>query len=384
MALDLVQQATSKNLENLTSIDAYEDWQRSEGVPSVTGFYIEDLKTIEVHPWPRKGGKGVFVNLEGTGGVNDAHVVEIAPGKESEPERHLYEEMVYVLSGRGSTSVWYEPNNKQTFEWAAGSLFAIPLNAWYQHFNGSGLEAARYVSVTNAPTIIRLFHSHEFVFENPFTFKDRFAGKEGYFSGEGQLFRRHERHVWQANFVSNVHTMYLPERPDRGGGGSNIHISLAENSMGAHISQFQPGMYKKGHRHGPGAHVIILDGVGYSMLWREEDEDKKKCDWQPGSVVVPPDNWFHQHFNTGPDPARYLALRMGGSRFRQPNSVVRGEGSGVSLKLGGWQIEYEDEDPMVHQLYESEVRRHGAKCLMKGLVAGCTGEAGVMQAGGDD
>ena len=38
-------------------------------------------------------------------------------------------------------------------------------------------------------------------------------------------------------------------------------IELAQNSMGAHISQFQPGTYKKAHRHGPGAHVIILDGV---------------------------------------------------------------------------------------------------------------------------
>jgi hypothetical protein len=56
--------------EDLESIDAYQDWQRREGVPVVTGYYIEDLKILELAPWSRKGGRGAFVNLEGTGGVN--------------------------------------------------------------------------------------------------------------------------------------------------------------------------------------------------------------------------------------------------------------------------------------------------------------------------
>ena len=375
-------QATAA-ITDLESIDAYQDWQRREGVPTVTGFYIEDLKTLDLAPWARKGGRGSFVNLEGTGGVNDAHVVEIAPGGQSEPERHLYEEMTYVLTGHGATSVWYDEKRKQTFEWVPGSVFAIPINAHYQHFNGSGQQPARYVSVTNAPTILRMFHDEDFVFNNPHAFRNRFGGEDGYFNGDGKMFRRRAIKVWKTNFVADVHGMELPDRPDRGGGGRNVHIALADNSMGAHISQFQPGMYKKGHRHGPGAHVIILDGLGYSLLWKEGME-RVKCDWRPGAVVVPPDNWFHQHFNTGPGPARYLALRFGGTVFKQPDTVSRGEGSGVSLKLGGWQIEYEDEDPEVHRLFESETARNGATCFMQGLIAGCTGEVGVMVGDGAD
>jgi mannose-6-phosphate isomerase-like protein (cupin superfamily) len=118
------------------------------------------------------------VNLEGTGGVNDTQIVEIAPGGSSEPEHHLYEEFVYIVSGRGSTSVWYDEQNKQTFQWGRGSLFAIPLNAYYQHFNGSGREPARYMAVTNAPSMLRILRSRDFIFNNPHQFRERFTGEQ--------------------------------------------------------------------------------------------------------------------------------------------------------------------------------------------------------------
>ena len=66
---------------------------------------------------------------------------------------------------------------------------------------------------------------------------------------------------------------------------------------------------------------------------------------------------------------------------------MMGEGMGLSdvdVKLGGHQIEYEDEDPAIHKLFEGDLKRHGATCRMKGMVAGCTGEAGTLEAGGDD
>ena len=263
-------------LEPMERVDAYQAWQQSEGVPSIRDFYVQDLNTLELAAWPRKGGRGAFVNLEGTGGVNDMHVVEIAPGGKSEPERHIYEEMVYVLSGRGSTSVWYAGGATTTFEWGTGSLFAIPVNANYQVFNGSGIQAARYASVTNAPTVIALFHNLEFVFNNPFVFVDRYGGEDDYFSREGRLYRGR---TLETNFVPDVRRIKLHNWKARGGGGTNVMLELAKNSMGAHISQFQPGTYKKAHRHGPGAHVIILDGLGFSLLWKEGDESWQKCDW---------------------------------------------------------------------------------------------------------
>ena len=60
-------------------------------------------------------------------------------------------------AAEGATNVWQSDGQKHSFEWQTGSLFAVPLNAWYQHFNGSGSEPARYFAVTNAPFMINLF-----------------------------------------------------------------------------------------------------------------------------------------------------------------------------------------------------------------------------------
>ncbi len=345
---------------------------QSEGIPSLGGFYVSDVNTLELTPWERKGGSGVFLNLEGTGEINDTHVVEIKPGGKSKPERHLYEEMVYVVSGHGSTTVT-SGERSQTFEWGPGSLFAIPLNAAYQHFNASGSEPARYMAVTNAPTIIRLFHNLEFVLNNPYEFHDRFDGEDAYFSAEGELSQLWDRKFWTTNFIPDVRRHQLHERPDRGAGGTNVSLQFADNTMGAHISEFPVGTYKKAHRHGPGAHVVILDGVGFSNLWSDPDADVTRCDWGPGAIVVPPENWFHQHFNTGPEPARYLALKFAGKKYKQSVGTHGiAEGSSVSLKEGGWQIEYEDEDAGIHMRFEAELASHGATCKMGRLIRSCT------------
>ena len=78
----------------------------------------------------------MYLNLEGTEGVNDCYVCEIPPGQSLEAQKHLFEEMIFVISGRGATTVWRDGGRKQTFEWGEGSLFSPPLNTRYQHFNG--------------------------------------------------------------------------------------------------------------------------------------------------------------------------------------------------------------------------------------------------------
>lgn len=360
----------SADLEVMPTVNPYQEWQQQERLPRITGFYVDDLATVEVADWASHGGLGAFVNLEGTGGVNDLQILEIPAGRASAEVHHLFEVLAYVVAGRGSASVWYDQSQRSTFEFGAGSVFSIPLNATYRVFNTSGTQPVRLIMVTNAPLIMNLFHSSEFIFDNPFVFRDRFGGEPRYFSGSGKLYRRDRNHIWETNFVPDVRTLGLYEWQARGAGGRNVLMELAHSSMSAHVSEFPVGTYKKAHRHGPGAHVIILDGKGFSTLW-QAGGNAVRCDWKPNSVVVPPANWFHQHFNTGDRPARYLALKFSGRRYYISPEFAPGK-SDVDVNLGGHQIEYQDEDPAVHTTFEAELAANGGACQMKGMIAACT------------
>jgi mannose-6-phosphate isomerase-like protein (cupin superfamily) len=139
---------------------------RGDGLDVIGAQYVPNLCTVDLKPWPRRGdgAKGVFINHEASRTSNDCYVCEIPPGNSLNSQRQLFEETIMILSGRGSTTVWNDAGARITFEWKAGALFAIPLNCWHQHFNGSGREPARFVSVTNAPIVINLYEDLDFIF----------------------------------------------------------------------------------------------------------------------------------------------------------------------------------------------------------------------------
>ena len=304
------------DLETYAVADTYHDWIKQEGVRHIVDFAFEDLKAIEMTPWERKGGRGAIITIPNEHLATDSHVVELAPGAKSAPEHHMYEEVVYVLSGRGATSVWTDEKRKQTFEWHEGSLFAIPLNAWYQHFNASGSEPARYIAVTNAPPMMRLFRNNDFIFNSDYMFTDRFPDDDAYFNGTGKLYKKRR---WETNFIPSTANMALYDDSERGAGNINVDLEMASGGIKPHMSEFPVGTYKKAHRHGPGAHLILLRGTGgFSLLW-QEGQEPRKADWKEGALVIVPDEaCFHQHFNTGSTPARYLAVKGGNHGLMEP------------------------------------------------------------------
>ncbi|HXQ53066.1 MAG TPA: cupin domain-containing protein [Stellaceae bacterium] len=352
-------------------IDSYRDWIKGEGVPIVEDFGI-DLFSVTTKPWPRYGMKGAACHLKGRGDFASMFLYELPPGGSSVPQRHLYEEVTYVLEGTGSTQLEFPDGAKRSFEWGERSLFAIPLNAKHRHFNGSGQKRALMVSTTNMPMVMNIFHNEKFIFGTDAVFSDR-MGKDEYYNGEGDLVLvRPGSHMWETNFVPDLEQIELQTWEDRGGGSSNIMFVLADASMHAHISEMPSGTYKKAHRHGPGAHVMCVVGTGFSLLWYEEDKDFLRIDWKHGVVFPPADRQLHQHFNTSARPARYLATGVGGIRYPLTAAAWRSGGDGtekkqavsLSIKEGGDQVEYEDQDPRIHPLWLEEMRRNGGQPKM--------------------
>lgn len=328
---------------------AYRRWIESERIPVISGSYVADVRSIELQEWKRKGGRGAYLSFSDQL-VDDAYVCEIPPGSSLKRQRQLYDEMIVIAEGRGATTIWYEGTPKRTFEWEKGSLFSIPLNAWHQHFNSSGSEPARYFALTSSPPIVEFFRDLKFIFNTNYIFLDRFDPKdENFFSKPGAYHTEYYGGVLHSNFISNIRDVKLVPRERKGGGNKNMYIHMAGSTMFAHVSEFPVGTYTKAHRHGPGAHIYLLDPTGYTLMWNE-GESPKRYDWYEGSVISPPAGMWHQHFNTGNKPARYVALH--GSR-----AIERYEG-------GIEQVEFEGEDASVRRLFEEECAKNGVTVNM--------------------
>ena len=353
-------------------IDPYEEWIARENIPVAEGLAL-DLFEVQTADWPRIGAKGAITRFAGSGDFCNMFVVEIPSGGSTIPQRHLYEEIYFVLDGRGSTEFESADGRRRSFEWGRGSFFAIPLNAKYRHFNGSGSQRALLATTTTLPFMIKVIHNEDFIFNSPFAFDDR-TGPDEYYQGNGDLqLIRPGANIWETNFVPNILELDLPEWEDRGKGSSNINFVLADGIMHAHISEIAPATYKKAHRHENGIFVMTLSGAGYSLLWDDGATDFTRVGWTFGTVFPPCDKQWHQHFVTTNEPSRYVATGFGGIRY--PTLEIRrelvigkpGEKQllSKSVKDGGNQIEYEDQDPRIHELWLSEMRKGGITPLLE-------------------
>jgi uncharacterized RmlC-like cupin family protein len=91
----------------------------------------------------------------------DAYMQIIPGGSRSGRHRHLAEECLYVLEGRGydlhqdcdveitDTYHWKPRPEIQRFEWAAGDVIYVPPNTIHQHVNADPARPARLVSAIN-------------------------------------------------------------------------------------------------------------------------------------------------------------------------------------------------------------------------------------------
>ena len=361
----------------------YQLWRESQGLDSVTGFFIQNIFTHPVKPWAARGGSGVFINLDGAQGFNDSYIYELAPGESSAVIKHVYDELIFVLSGRGATTIWNDESKKQSFEWGRGSYFALPPNASHQFHNASGIEPCRFYAMTAAPRVIDTFKDLGFVFDNPYRFKDIFDDEPGYFS------QTEWTKGWQTNYIADVYALAPKRRASAEEVAAKARAARAEGRGWKSVGRFlvageesqrnysatmlkgtvragiafgsQPGTHPPPHRHGPGIHVTVLDGHGYTLLQSPAMDQTVRVDWQPGTVFVPPEGWWHAHYNTGPEPWDWLRIGWGSEKPKPGGGTYD---YSRTPQEGGDQISFDDMDPAVHLEFEEELKRKGTPCLM--------------------
>ena len=147
----------------------YDQWITSTGIPIHRGYFIEDLRTIELAPWPERGCDAAFLVLAGQEGVTEARVTEIAPAVTLPPQKFALDEVVYVVQGRGLTTVWSEGNGtKKTFEWQKSSMFMLPRNYTHQLSNAQGSEPVRLLHYNYLPLSMAIVPDPDFFFNNPY------------------------------------------------------------------------------------------------------------------------------------------------------------------------------------------------------------------------
>jgi quercetin dioxygenase-like cupin family protein len=360
----------------------YDSFMEAEGIPIYRDIGVKRAQDLPMKPWKRLGGRGSYIQLYGTEGLWGSYVAEIPAGGALNVERHLYEKIVLILDGRGSTEVWQEgQTKKQTFEWQKGSLFSIPLNAFHRFVNATNSPAIMLCG-TSAPNIMNLVDNPRFVFDCPFNFSERYAGDEDFFKPQEDLAPDPVRGLAmrRTNFVPDVITTDLPLDNRRSPGYRRVEPHMAGNKFYLWVGQHETGRYSKAHKHASAAVLICLKGKGYTYTWPEslgmrpwengKGEFVKRQDYEFGGMVTAAPmsgDWFHQHFGVSKDPLRLSAwFGPNNSRSRKPG--VPGEAitdrGAIDIKQGGDAIPYNEEDPYLRKEFEATLAQEGLTSRM--------------------
>ncbi len=361
------------------ALSAYEVFINEQNIPIYRGLGVYDSRQLPLAPWKRMGGQGSFIELDGQAGYYGMYVVEVPAGGVLNSERHMYEEICLVIEGRGSTEVWREGSfKKQTFEWQPGSYFMLPINVWHRLVNGTSSPALVLVA-TSAPSVMEIFSSRSFIFDNPFEFLDRYDESPDFFKPREEIEASESgRATLRTHLIPDVMHCYLPLSNERAPGfrrvdpwpwsGAYFHNFIAE---------YPSGRYSTGHAHEAGRVLVCLRGKGYSLNWRlnlgkhpweaGKGDLVNRQDYIPGGMVTAAPSsgdWFHQHLSTGKDDMRVLAIRHPLKASEEPGEEIKLPDGTMFLGPGRHEVTYPEEDPQVRKDYQESLEKEGAEFTM--------------------
>lgn len=353
----------------------YERWVEDElKLDLYRGYALGPLGKLPLKSWAQRGIKAAFVDLIGCESQSGMFIGEIGPGCSTEPLHQLYDETIYIVSGRGSTTVEIA-GEIASFEWGPRSLFAIPLNATYRLYNGSGQEPVRFFSCSTLPIVYNLFRNTDFIFGTGFDFGRVRSEREAL---EAVLYKPDATHehtavdLYETAFVPDVLGVSRSAFKERGADVSCVYFEMAKSVISAHVVEIPGCRFFNPHRHGPSSFVFTLGGPGYSLMWPEDGGAFERFDWPEDDigVIVPPNMWWHSHFATGPNVVT-LAVKLR-SRFVPLNHLHDKTHKNVSE--GGTVRRYSDLDASVRtwiwDTFVAECKKHGNAPVLPEMAEG--------------
>ena len=247
----------------------------------------------------------------------DVTLIEIPPGGKLAPHKHMAEEMILIVSGKGYTEMWNgKAGKKEKVDWSEGDMLSPSLNAWHQHFNPSPNTPARYVSITTAPLTDNVFKNAAFLNNNDFSFAERWEKASG---------RKEPVHYGNAttgpDTVRYLAGLAFPNLRNRGLGDRGekmlgITIDPEGDMAGNELFEVEvreftdPNSTSPEHRHLWETVYYILKGDGYVTMQRE-GEAERRMDWKEGDLFLVEANEYHNH-RPRSIGARFLQFKASG------------------------------------------------------------------------
>lgn len=267
-------------------VDPYANWAQAQGVPIVAAPAI-DLTRVKTAPWSRFGVDGAICHVDGRCDFLTVFLFDIPAGGAMKPARHTFEEMFYVVEGRGETEVILSDGEIRHLAWSPGSLFSAPVNATCIH-RAPGKSSVRLASFNDIRYLMGLYRNEAFLFDNPAKFEKR------------QQRARGER--WIADpCEESVH--------DSGDAG-RADITLADGVIGAQMIELLANESDLARRQMQGRHLLCVEGEGFSLSFEAADGAISRTPWKRATVIGQAGMSFHQNV-AGAETCRLVGIELG-------------------------------------------------------------------------
>ena len=245
----------------------YDLFMESEGIPVFRDIGVSKVQNLPLAPWKRLGGRGTYIQLHGTEGKWGCYVVEVPGAGALNAEKHLYEEIYFVVEGRGSTEVWLDDDSKRhVFEWQKGSLFSIPVNACHRIVNASS-SPALLLAGTTAPNLMNLLNNVGAIFDCPYQFRDRFSGADDFYKYKDDIEPDPVRGLAmrRTNFIPDIVNCDLPLDNRRSPGFRRVEPFMTGNTFYLWIGAARERPLLQGPRPHVGRGARLHQGQGLHL-----------------------------------------------------------------------------------------------------------------------